>query len=296
MATPEQQLAALQATLAQVHRTRAALPALVAAVLTPTAAANLSPAAQYRTAAQECHAAIRALADQLEAVQPVLDDAELSAARDPADIVAKSPQQQRRRPQGATAPKPEQDRATWAQVGDILSTPGLHRTGAAARTTTTTNRPFEAKHPVPTSPDDLDALLKNISDRYPRVQVVPHCRTAGPVRRLDLTLRGVLRAEISLRWERDAENEPSRCEAEFVACYSLKEEKPAYVESQFALFRSLSNQAMAIIDRCRVRSAAAAAVAESTGDAPHSATTTTTAAAHSLEEVLVFLSDPPLPF
>lgn len=226
--TTEQQLARLQAALAQVHRTRAALPALVAAVLTPSA--NAAPAAvQYRTAAQECHAAIRSLADQLESVQPVLDDAEKSASRDPADIVS-------RLPPPPPQKHPKQDRATWAHVGDIL-TGGLHTAGLAPAATVT--RPFEPQHPVPANPADIDALVRAITDRYPRVRIDVHrargpaAAQDGPVRRLDLTLRGLLRARISLRWERDSHHkddddddtgQDGRYEADYVACYSLKEE------------------------------------------------------------------------
>ncbi|KWU43932.1 hypothetical protein RHOSPDRAFT_34553 [Rhodotorula sp. JG-1b] len=254
---PEQQLAQLQLLLSAVHRTRTALPRLVSTLTSPSAADRTT---LYRTAHQECHAAIAALQDQLDLNAHSLEHADQVAREDP----PVDPLPPRPRPRTSTP------HASWDQVQDILQT----TTTTKQRRIGTTSSPQQL--PVPTSPADLDALLKAITTHYhPRVHV--HIRTTGhhppplPPRQLEFTLRGVLRARIELRWADDG------CQADYVTCHSLMEDpKPSHVDSQFALFRSLSNEAINIIDQSR--------------------RSRRTAAVRSLEEVLVFLSDPPLPF
>lgn len=197
---PEQQLAQLQLLLSAVHRTRSALPRLVS---TLSSSSGGDRTTLYRTAHQECHAAIAALQDQLDLNAQSLEHADHVALEEP----PVDPLPPRPRPRTSTT------HASWDQVQDILQT-----------TTTTTKQrprigttysPQQQQLPVPTTQADLDALLKAITTHYhPRVHV--HIRTP---RQLEFTLRGVLRARIELRWEDD-----DGCQADYVACYSLMED------------------------------------------------------------------------
>ncbi|GAA5988889.1 hypothetical protein JCM10908_006212 [Rhodotorula pacifica] len=286
--TVEHKLATLESILSTLERTRASLPSLIRTVLPSPPTQDLAQlqstaaadrAVQYRAASSECNSAIRALSDQLEAIEPILSEADQSAEKDQSDILVR-PSTAAARRRARAAGKGDTNGASWDKVGEILAAGG----GASSTRATSSGRgrsvAFEVQHPVPSSPAQLNDLLATWSTSHPRVRVqITRTRTRAaqeeqPVE-LGLTLRGVMRARIALRWEED-----SGCEAEYVACYSLKEdEKPLYVDSQFSLFRSLSNRAMAIIDQRR-RARAGTAVEP----------------VHSLEEVLAFLSDPPLPF
>lgn len=208
----EQQLAQLNVLLSAVHRTRTALPRLVSTVSSSSSSGDRT--ALYRTAHQECHAAITALQDQLDQNARTLDHADQLVSLDPLPLPPPPP------PPPIPTSNPT---ASWDQVQDILQTAKTkhrhhHRYPPP---------PPQTQLPIPTTPADLDALLKAITTHYhPRVRI----RSIGS-RQLEFTLRGVLRARISLRWEED-EDDHTGCQADYVACYSLIED----VRSAFILY------------------------------------------------------------
>lgn len=219
--TPQQKLAALEAILATVSRTRSSLPALVKTVL-PDSPLPLVPqsatdrATAYRTASTECHAAIRVLADQLEAVEVILAETDQSEQRDRTDIVvrpvAANDDGEPRKKQVADENKP-----TWTRVGEILAAGG---TTAQLRA----SEPYKPVHAVPTTSEELEGLLEHWNEAHQRVRIVVTQRQAGRPTELQLTLRGVLRARVALRWVTGNSEGADRCEADYITCYALKEE------------------------------------------------------------------------
>ena len=202
--SPEQQLAQLQLLLSAVHRTRTALPRLVSTVTSSSSSSSGGDRTTlYRTAHQECHAAITALQDQLDLNAHALDEhADL-----PVDPLHLPPPSRRLIPTAAS----------WDQVRDILQTTSTTPKQGRRRS------PPPPPLPIPTTPANLEALIKAITQHYYDPRRV-HIRTTGrvPPRQLELTLRGVLRAHISLRWEE--EDGDGGCQADYVACYSLMED------------------------------------------------------------------------
>ncbi|GAA5940074.1 hypothetical protein JCM3775_003270 [Rhodotorula graminis] len=274
-------LASLDALLATLSRTRSSLPALLTAVSTSHSAAPHDRTAIYRAASTECSNAITALAHHLDSLEAVLQDAEDSARRDPAGIVLRSkhdpaaPQPQPR-PGPTAQPEHDDNNKPWAALGDILH-------GGVATTTTTrkgkARAPYVPQLDPPTSPDELVALARAFEAQHPRVRVRVgdggKGRSTRRPRTLEVVVAGVMRAVVGLRWE---EREGTTvCEADWVMCHGLAEEKPPFLPSQFSLFQSITNDATEVIDQARVRRVAGESAA-------------------SVEEVLAFLSDPPLPF
>lgn len=201
-ATLEQQLAQLTVLLSAVHRTRTALPRLVSTLTSSSSSSSGGDRTSlYRTAHQECHAAITQLQDQLDLNALTLQHADqLAREHPPVDPLLLLPPP---RPASST-------HAPWDKVGHILQT-----------TTTNTKQPRRRSPPppipVPTTPADLEALIKAITEHY---NARVHIRSIGS-RQLEFTLRGVMRARISLRWEDD---DDSACQADYVTCYSLMED------------------------------------------------------------------------
>ncbi|GAA5904981.1 hypothetical protein JCM8208_007650 [Rhodotorula glutinis] len=274
-----QHLTQLESLLVTLSRTRSSLPALLAAVSTSHAASPHDRTTVYRAASTECSSAVRALGDELDALEQVLRDAEDSASRDSTGIVVV---RSSKRPRAAPATPPAPPRAAehadekpWVALGEIL------HGGVDATTTTPTaaaSRKGKARAPYtpqldpPTSPDELVALAHTWEAQYPRVRVrVGEKGRGGRARKLEVVLEGVMRATVGLRWEGEA------CEADWVTCHGLAEDKPPFLPSQFSLFQSLTDDATDLVDQARARRAQ--------GEA-----------ATSVEEVLAFLSDPPLPF
>ncbi|GAA5829010.1 hypothetical protein JCM3766R1_003902 [Sporobolomyces carnicolor] len=134
----------------------------------------------------------------------------------------------------------------------------------------------QAFHPLldpPKSSAELDTFLATWHANHPTVRLARRRRRDGHpdnVEHVDMTLRGVLKATIVARWE-----EPTLAMVEIAACSSLKEDNPLYRPSRYSLFQELTNSVMSIIDKSLTR--------------PEERTS-------NLEEVLTFLSNPPLPF
>lgn len=233
--SPAQQAQALEQLLATIGRTRQALPALVRTVLPPASVgqppAPADRAAQYRAASHECHAAVRTLAEQLQAAEATLNGTAESEKRDPNDIVV--------RPAAATtvrAPAQEQTQTdgasktqlSWDKVGEILAAGGRATPSSGhPRGGSPSQEPFVSQHPVPESPEQLEQLLSAWNNTHARANVrTGRTRRGRPVELL-FTLKGVLRARISLRWgsgEGREADRPGRCEADYVVCYGLREE------------------------------------------------------------------------
>ncbi|GAA6054433.1 hypothetical protein JCM3770_007214 [Rhodotorula araucariae] len=265
-ASSEQKIASLTALLAALSRTRSSLPTLLSAV-SSSASGSLADRTQiYRAASAECSTAVRTLGAQLEALEDVLRAAEASEQRDSTGIVVRPLAPARVERKAFDAGKP------WAELGDILAG------GAESRYRKGKGREvFTPQLDPPASAQDLADFALKWQERYPRVRVQVVGGTALEPRELRVVLSGVLRASIALRWEDRHGGGGRTCDADFVICHGLMEDKPAYLPSQFTLFTSLTNDAMNIVNRCRARKAAGKAAA-------------------SVEEVLAFLSAPPLPF
>ncbi|GAA5847134.1 hypothetical protein JCM9279_002702 [Rhodotorula babjevae] len=284
---PPGQLASLTALLATLSRTRASLPALLTAVSTSAAHSPHDRTALYRAASTECSTAVRALADHLDKLEAVLQHAEDSASRDPAGIVVRAKQPQHAPPPPPPPAAEHDEKKPWAALGDILLG-GVEATTPTSPTTTAEGKaraPYTPQLGPPTSPDSLVALARTWEEQHPRVRVrvgqSGRGRGARP-RRLEVVLEGVMRAAVGLRWEEragDGGEEGEVCEADWVACHGLAEDRAPFLPSQYSLFQSLTNDATELVDRARVRRAAGQS-----------------AAGASVEEVLAFLSDPPLPF
>ncbi|BGP00570.1 hypothetical protein RTBOTA2_004848 [Rhodotorula toruloides] len=260
--SPEQHLAQLSSALSTLSRTRQAVPSLVASVSAPLA--PLDRANFYRSASGECHAAIKQLAEELNQLEDVLKEAEESERKDPKGIIVR-PVSKRDRPTATKGADP------WERVGEILG-------GAAASADVKGKgkQPYRPRFDIPSSPQALADLAQRWQADHPRVRIELAGAASAEQRRMTVRLRGVLRAVVELRWE--AQDAGSRsCAADWVCVYSLKEDRPPYLPSRFSLFQSLTNDAMDILDRCRQRRAEGERVA-------------------SVEELLAFLSDPPLPF
>ncbi|BGP19216.1 hypothetical protein JCM10213v2_007303 [Rhodosporidiobolus nylandii] len=138
----------------------------------------------------------------------------------------------------------------WEQLGAVLGGSEGGRGGAGSKGKA--KEPFKRQFEPPTSPEELADFVQKWEATRPRVRLklVGTGSEAEP-REMRVTLRGVMRATV----------------------------KPPYLPSQFSLFQTLTNSAMLLVDRARIRRARADGECESI-----------------VEEVLTFLSDPPLPF
>lgn len=257
---PEQHLAQLSNALSTLSRARQAVPSLVASVSAPLA--PLDRANFYRSASVDCHAAIKQLAEELNELEDVLKEAEQSERKDPKGIVVR-PMSKRERPTAVKGADP------WERVGEIL--------GGAAGSADAEGKgkqPYRPRFDIPSSPQALADLARQWQVDHPRVRIEPVSAADAEQRQMTVTLRGVLRAVVKLRWE--AQDAGTRsCEADWVCVYSLKEnvsrfehlgssvpqtdvfllQRPLYLPSRFSLFQSLTNDAMDILDRCRQRRA-----------------------------------------
>ncbi|GAA5901001.1 hypothetical protein JCM6882_005998 [Rhodosporidiobolus microsporus] len=260
---PQDQAAALHSILTTLDRTRASLPSLLASSLSGPSSTPDDRAQAYRTASHECWASIKALAEQLDAIEPVLQAAEASEAADARGVVVK--------------PRERKVENAWEQLGAILSDKGGVAAGAGGKGKA--KAPFQPQFDPPSEPEELEDLVRKWEEAHPRVRVhVVGAEDGKEASELRVTVRGVLRAVVVLRWEDREDGLGREVGVDLVSCYSLKEEKPPHLPSQYSLFQSLTNSAMLSIDRSRTRRAR-----EGGGE-------------YAVEEVLAFLSDPPLPF
>ncbi|GAA5901842.1 hypothetical protein JCM5296_002087 [Sporobolomyces johnsonii] len=253
----DDQIASLDSLLATLARTRSSIPSLLRTFADLASSPALDRPTIYRAASQECSNSIRLLAEELDNLEPILHAAEASEKDDPAGIVVSKRER--------TA------RQAWDQLAELLDGRG-HKGKAKEQH----NEAYQNQLEPPTSSEELVDFVKRWEIAHPRVKVRVLPNTDENVDELQLVLKGVMRATLVLRWAERDDGEPSRsAQVELVSCCSLKEEKPPYLPSQFTLFQSISNSAMDIIDRALRR--------------PGNATS-------NLEEILAFLSDPPLPF
>lgn len=201
----------LQLLLLAVDRTRASLPSLLASTSSSTSNNNRDEHAQlYRAANAECLAAIQALAEQLDALEPVLQAAEASEAADGEGIVV--------------LPRDKKESGdAWEKVGSILSG-GEGRTGSSNGKGKGRER-YRPEFPPPTSRAELEELVAKWQTRHPRVrvQIVGAAEVREP-RELRVTLRGVLKAIVALRWKNDATEGGRMIGVDLVGCYGLKED------------------------------------------------------------------------
>lgn len=212
--SPEQQISQLNALLVSLGRTRDSLPSLLAAVSSSTSASPADRAQTYRQASTECTTAVRALGEQLDALEGVLRAAEQSAQRDPTGIVTR-PQTPKQQP---VAPA-HAERTPWAALGDILSG-GESRQDKKGKGREVCSPEFDP----PTTPDELTELARKWSERHSRLRVrIADAGRTRPPRELRVVLKGVLQATVVLRWEDRVGEGGKTCEADFVMCHGLGE-------------------------------------------------------------------------
>ncbi|GAA5821743.1 hypothetical protein JCM11251_001002 [Rhodosporidiobolus azoricus] len=260
---PQDRIASLQAALTSLDRTRASLPSLLASSLSGPSSSSDDRAQAYRTASNECWASIKALVEQLDAIEPVLQAAEASEAKDAKGVGVK--------------PREKRVENPWERVGGILSDGGASSSGAGAKGKA--REPFRPQFDPPSEPEELQDLVQKWEEQHPRVKIRLVGAEAGKeAREMRFTLRGVMKTVVVLRWEDREDGLGREVGVDLVACFSLKEDKPPHLPSQFSLFQSLTNAAMLLVDRARLRRAK-----DGGGE-------------YAVEEVLAFLSDPPLPF
>ncbi|GAA6014108.1 hypothetical protein JCM11491_004107 [Sporobolomyces phaffii] len=242
------QIRQLESVLPLIKSARESLPSLVSSIARPAPTSpHLDLATLYRLASAHCEHSIAALGEALHAIEQTLAHAELSFATDPKDVVLGD----------------SRDRNPWERVGDILQ--------GSTTASRASSKPFEPTSEPPHTTEQLEHFLKTWAAHHPRVtlELLPRSGTEGDVERINLTLKGVMKATLVIRWERGA------AVVQLAACSSLKENNPLYRPSRFTLFQDLTNSCMNLIDKSRSRSG------ETTSN---------------LEEVLTFLSNPPLPF
>lgn len=204
--SPEKHLSQLSNALSTLSRARQAVPNLVASVSTPLA--PVDRANLYRTAAAECHVAIKQLADELEQLEGVLKEAEESEKKDPKGIVVRQvSKSERNTTTRGTDP--------WETVGQIL--------GGMADSREKGKQPYRPHFDVPSSPKALADLTQRWQADHPRVRIELAGIEGAEQQQITVTLRGVLRAMVKLRWEGQGAGSRS-CEADWVCVYSLKED------------------------------------------------------------------------
>ncbi|GAA6008003.1 hypothetical protein JCM10207_006994 [Rhodosporidiobolus poonsookiae] len=273
---PTPSLTALHAVLPQLDTVRLSLPSLLRALSAPSASSSADPDARahaYRTAVHHCTASIAALAAALDKASPALAEAEDSERRDGQAGVVLRPRKR------AAGPPAGRETAGGPALGERLAAV----LGDGSSTSARDRRPKWTRR-FPPSPADrraLEALVNSVAGagrKGTRAELYPTAGEGqGEVREVRVEVSGVMRARVGIRWSEDSAGRRS-AGAEVVVCHGLREDKPPHVPSQYALFRGLTDEAMGIIDQARARRARNGGEDDS------------------VEEVLAFLVDPPLPF
>ncbi|GAA6061560.1 hypothetical protein JCM10212_001092 [Sporobolomyces blumeae] len=280
------QLAQLRALLPLVDQTRLALPRVVSSVSHPaaslstsTSASAATPAAapitalaatDYRAASAHCAASIQLLVEHLEAVDDVLDRARASFERDSSGVDLDFEQRER-------VVVDEEPTNVWHAVGEILGNEG---DGAAeSNSREASSRPTGGQLPSPpASKRELVEYLERWESSHARVRARTRPTTEADGQHVEVVVKGVMRSNLVVRWEERAQQKGEGSKVamvEWVSCLSIKENNPLHRPSQFTLFQNLTNSAMNLVDRSRQRSPELVS---------------------NLEEILTFVSDPPLPF
>ncbi|KAL8276199.1 hypothetical protein RQP46_011411 [Phenoliferia psychrophenolica] len=260
--TPEAQIASLRSVLSTLDRTQGSLPSLLRSFAVPTTSSS-ERASIYRERANEAWSSIKALSDDLAGVQAILDRCDASEQLDQVGIVVK--------------PREVSAGAQWARLADVL---GGGTASASHKGKEKATDAFVPQLGSPATPHELAELVRRWSEDHPRVTVELDSKDGGGKEQSELriTLRGTMRAVAMLHWS-DWDGGGRCVLVERVACFGLKEEgKSSYLQSQHSLFQSISGSAMELISRSLRRL--------ETADTPTS----------NVEEVLSFLSNPPLPF
>lgn len=196
----------LESLLPLITSTRSSLPSLVSSLSPSTPSAPPPPHSDlstlYRLASTQCETSIQSLFERLEALDEILNHAEESYGKDSTRVV----------------PRQVKEEDPWERVGDIL---GGGTKGATARD----KGPFKPTLEAPRTNEQLVDFLKtwetnhsNVRFDLERLQSESRC---SHVERVEMRLKGVMRAVIVVRWERLEDS--SVAMVELVACSSLKE-------------------------------------------------------------------------
>lgn len=188
----------LESLLPLIRSTRSSLPSVVSSLSPSTRSPHLDLATLYRLASTQCETSVRTLGERLQAIEATLDQAEQSYERDSNGVVLRE----------------TTDKDPWERVGEIL---GATRGGGS-----NDSKPFQARLEAPKTTEELDQFLKTWQTNHPRVRFDSQARQrGGDTERIEMRLKGVMRASIVVRW---AEGQGSNCASvELIACSSLKE-------------------------------------------------------------------------
>ncbi|KAI5478189.1 hypothetical protein MNV49_005356 [Pseudohyphozyma bogoriensis] len=249
------QVAQLTAVLATVDRARASLPSLLRSFGVP-ASSPAERASVYRERSNEAWNSIKALRASLEAVQPLLDK---TAASENADAV------------GIVVREREVRGVGLERLKDVMHNSDKGRKGKQ-------KKEFVAKFNAPATPVEVDELVQRWQTDHPNVRIeLRGVKEGGEAREIRITVKGLMWASCMLHWT-DARTGGRVVMVERVACFGLKEDKSTYLQSQYGLFQTITNDAMHVVYKSLRRSERSETVVSN------------------VEEVLAFLTDPPTPF
>ncbi|KDE05226.1 hypothetical protein MVLG_04362 [Microbotryum lychnidis-dioicae p1A1 Lamole] len=289
------EISSLECLLTTLDRVRQALPTILRSFSSNTSSNSIDALSRaYHSSSVEAVAALRTLGDQLTVLDPILVRAHKSQADDPTGILVKARvdhTQQLHAPDdtlwiqlNALAQHKRQKRLQQQQqIGKRFGT--LSHSRSSRRT-----YPHEpATFAPPQNRHQLHAILQEWKVRH--ADNVLQCEIdqsgidfAPETTEIKFVLRSVMKAYISIHWQTptksDDQGDPIAIpQVERVACFGLNETKSSYLASQYVLFQNLTRTAMGLIEGTR-----------STFGEPVSGTQT------DLEQVLTFLTNPPLPF
>ncbi|ORY77561.1 hypothetical protein BCR35DRAFT_305293 [Leucosporidium creatinivorum] len=260
--TPAQlqsQISSLHSLLTTLTQTRTSLPSLLRSFSHSPSTTPTDRASIYRTASHS--------GEELEGLESVLAGAEESERRDSKGIRIKQREVQA-----------EGGKDVWEKLQEVLGGGSKVQDKGKGK-----GREYHSSMGEVTSVQELRTLVGRWEvESNGRVKVEVLGGEGREPHQLVLLLKGVMRCVLSLEWEGD-EGMSRCCMVERVACFGLKEEKAPYLPSQYSLFNGVTAAAMEVVEKGLMRRERQAEKGEKEEGS-------------NLEELLAFLSDPPLPF
>ncbi|SCV73377.1 BQ2448_7303 [Microbotryum intermedium] len=293
-------ISSLESLLTTLDRARQALPTILRSFSSTTTSSSIEALSRaYRTSSLEAVDALRTLGDQLTLLDPILVRAQQSQVDDAQGILVKARL-------AGTQQQQEGDDTLWAQLNALAqhqqqqqqqqqqqSGKGTSTSGtlSSRRLSRRNHQDDCATFAPPKDRHELQAILQGWKVR--QGDKVLECEIVEPGSGIDqdpetteikVVLRAVMKAYVSIHWETSTtsggeDGTIASPQVERVACFGLNETKSSYLASQFVLFQNLTRTAMELIEQARSSPIEPASGSQS-----------------DLEQVLTFLTDPPLPF